>query len=93
MFIISLHYLQPMTEVEKHLDAHRTFLDDCYKQHYFIASGPKVPRTGGIILARIKDRASLEALIELDPFKIHGVASYEIIEFMPNRGLPESLEP
>ena len=83
MFIIELTYLKPLSEVDKFLAAHRSFLDDCYQKNYFIASGPKNPRTGGIILSQLKDRAQLEKILSEDPFSIHCVADYEIMEFTP----------
>lgn len=43
---------------------------------------------GGVILCRAADRAAVEALTAEDPFRIHGVADYEIIEFSPVKRLP-----
>lgn len=83
MFIISLSYVKPLAEVEACLNEHRQFLDACYSQGHFIASGPKEPRTGGVILAKGMTRIELEALIEEDPFHRAGVAHYEITEFTP----------
>ncbi|MDF2940678.1 MAG: cyclohydrolase [Gammaproteobacteria bacterium] len=92
MFVILLEYIKPISEVEKYLIAHRAFLDDCYAKQYFIASGPKIPRTGGIILAKVQDKVFLEQLIENDSFKIYGIALYEIIEFTPSKGQPDILQ-
>ena len=39
--------------------------------------------SGGIILATADSRADIEAVIELDPFKEAGAASYTITEFVP----------
>ncbi|WP_279157138.1 YciI family protein [Obesumbacterium proteus] len=83
MFIVSLSYIKPLAEVEACLDAHRQFLDACYSQGHFIASGPKEPRTGGVILAKGMTRIELESLIKEDPFHRAGVAHYEITEFTP----------
>ena len=44
--------------------------------------------SGGIILCRAADRAVVEALTCDDPFRIHGVADYEIVEFSPTKHLP-----
>jgi uncharacterized protein YciI len=49
----------------------------------FLMSGRMVPRTGGIIVATADSRADIEAVIELDPFKEAGAASYTITEFVP----------
>lgn len=79
MFIVSLRYVVPVEEVEPHMAGHMAWLDHCYADGIFIASGRKVPRTGGVILAR-GERAALEACLAEDPFAVHGVAEFEIIE-------------
>lgn len=83
MFIVSLTYMKPLEEVEKHLEAHVKYLKKQYAADSFIASGRKVPRTGGVILSKLENRDILEKILEEDPFKIHGIADYEIIEFVP----------
>jgi uncharacterized protein YciI len=40
-----------------------------------------VPRTGGVIVARVKTREEVEALIHEDPFYKEGIADYEVVEF------------
>ena len=47
MYIIILTYQKDLSEVEKHLEAHRAYLDKYYASGHFIASGAQVPRTGG----------------------------------------------
>lgn len=81
MFLILLNYVQPLERVDEFLPAHVEFLKTCYAQSKVIFSGPRVPRTGGVILANV---ASLEAVWEIikgDPFYIHHIAEYEVIEF------------
>ncbi|MCH7342550.1 YciI family protein [Pelomonas sp. CA6] len=85
MFIVLLHYLQPLTVVEQHLAEHRAFLDRHYAAGHFVASGPQVPRIGGAILARGLSRRELDAVLAEDPFHREKVAQYQVIEFEPNR--------
>ncbi|MBY0413759.1 MAG: YciI family protein, partial [Bdellovibrionales bacterium] len=68
MFIIELTYKKAMSEADKFLEAHRTFLDLQYAKGIFIASGPKNPRDGGIILAREMARSELDEILKDDPF-------------------------
>jgi len=56
MFVILLDYMKPLDVIEKHLAAHRAFLDEGYAKHYFLCSGPREPRTGGVIIALLSDR-------------------------------------
>lgn len=82
MFIISLTYTD-IAGVDARLGAHRDYLKEQYGRGAFLMSGRKVPRTGGIVIAACESREEVEALIELDPFKEAGVATYEITEFVP----------
>lgn len=88
MFVILLTYKKPLSEVERYLPDHRVYLDRHYADGTFLCSGAQVPRTGGVILCRAADRAAVEALMCEDPFRIHGVADYEVVEFSPTKHLP-----
>lgn len=83
MFIIQLQYKVPLDEVEQYVQAHRDFLDNYYQKGLLVASGPLKPRTGGIIIAAINNRAELEAIFEQDPYRLADVADYQFIEFTP----------
>ncbi|MEL4430732.1 YciI family protein [Shewanella mangrovisoli] len=85
MFVITLTYKKPLADVELHLAGHIAYLDEYYAKGTFIASGRKVPRTGGVILAKADSRAELEAIVKLDPFYIEEVAEFEVVEFVPTR--------
>ena len=85
MFIFSLTYVKPLSDVERLLPAHIEFLDEHYKKHLFMCSGRKVPRTGGIILCNCTDMAEAKVIMEKDPFYKEGIAQYEIIEFVPSK--------
>ncbi len=78
-----LAYKQPLDIIDQHVTAHRAFLEEGYQKNYFITSGPQNPRTGGVIISQLQNREQLETLIKDDPFHIHNLADYEIIEFVP----------
>lgn len=83
MFLIMINYKQPIEIVDQYVAEHRAYLEQGYKNNCYIVSGPRNPRTGGIIISQLKDRAQVEGLIKQDPFYINDVADFEIIEFMP----------
>ena len=89
MFIVSLHYTSPLEKVDSWLEEHVLFLKTQYENRVFIASGRKVPRTGGIILAKSMSRDELQAILEQDPFHRNGLAEYDVVEFVPSMTLPE----
>ena len=84
MFIVSLTYKSDIEEVDKHLDAHVAYLKQEYANGNFIASGRKIPRTGGVILSCVKSREELESVLEKDPFNKAGIAEYDVTEFVPS---------
>ncbi|WP_428524792.1 YciI family protein [Roseibium sp.] len=81
LFVVDLTYIADLSKIDALLEPHRAFLKSGYDRGVFLASGPKEPRTGGVIIARANTRAELEKLIEQDPFKQEGVAEYRITEF------------
>ncbi|AUG54755.1 YciI family protein [Thalassospira marina] len=82
MFIVNLTYLVDLNEIDAVLADHVEWLKQCYGTGAFVASGPKKPREGGVILARCT-REKLEDCLKLDPFWDKGFARYDIIEFEP----------
>ncbi|MBF9073763.1 YciI family protein [Streptacidiphilus fuscans] len=81
MFVVTLSYTVPMEQVDAHLEDHRAWLDQQYAKGALLASGAKVPRTGGILLVVGLDRAAVDALLAEDPFAKAGVAEYDVVEF------------
>ena len=89
MFLILLRYKQPLNVVDQHLVEHRQYLEAGYQKGYFIVSGPRNPRDGGVILSQLKDKQTITSVIHNDPFYLHGVADFEIIEFDPVKSHPD----
>lgn len=89
MFLIDLQYLVPLETLDAHMGNHMTFLRKYYKNNTFIASGRKVPRTGGIILAVARSKEEIETIIQEDPFYSHGLASFTVTEFLTSQSHPE----
>lgn len=85
MFIINVSYKVSLETIDQYIDNHIKFLDAQYDLGNFIASGRKVPRTGGVILSNLSDKKKVLEIIEKDPFKIHDLADYDITEFIPSK--------
>jgi len=88
MFIVTLTYLKPVDEIDALMDDHVAWLKRHYAEGLFIASGRRVPRTGGVILARSGDAAALQAALDADPFVVHGAARCDVVEFTPSMTAP-----
>lgn len=84
MYVILLHYLKPLSEVDRYVAEHRAFLERHYAAGNFLLSGRQEPRSGGVIIARGETRAQIEAIVREDPFNREQIARYEIVEFVPS---------
>ncbi|MET7285277.1 YciI family protein [Streptomyces sp. NPDC005573] len=88
MFVLELTYTAPLDAVDAALEAHVAWLNEQYDKGYFLASGRKVPRDGGVILAVAEDRARIEEVAAGDPFVTAGVCAYRITEFVATKTAP-----
>ena len=89
MFIINLNYIVPLEKLDEHMTDHVKYLQKYYKQNIFVASGRKVPRTGGIILALAKTREEIDQIISEDPFYTLNLAEFTVTEFLTSQVHPE----
>jgi uncharacterized protein YciI len=88
MFIVTLTYLKPVEEIDALMPGHIEWLDEGYESGLFIASGRRIPRTGGVILARSGDAPALSDKLARDPFVIHGAARCDVVEFSATKTAP-----
>lgn len=94
MIVVLLKYKVPFEKIEPYVELHLTFLDEGYKNGYFIASGPQCSDSqwtfeGGVILSQLKDKMKLEAVLKKDPFWCEGLAEFTFIEFEATKHIPE----
>ncbi len=92
MFIIDLNYIVPLEELDEYMVDHVKYLRKYYKKNVFVASGRKVPRTGGIILALADSKEDVEKIIKEDPFYKHELAEFNITEFLTSQYHPDLKE-
>jgi len=89
MFIIDLNYIVPLDELDTHMADHVKYLRKYYRKNIFVASGRKVPRTGGIILALADDAAIVNQIITEDPFYKYELAEFTVTEFLASQYHPD----
>lgn len=88
MFVITLTYRAGLEEIDAVLPDHVAWLDRQYADGVFVASGRRVPRVGGVILANGVTAAELAERLDRDPFRRRGLADYTVTEFVPSRVAP-----
>lgn len=84
MYIVSLTYKASLEAIDKELNNHIDYLKKQYAAGNFLASGRKIPRNGGVILAKAQSREELNEILKQDPFNQNNLADYEVIEFVPS---------
>jgi uncharacterized protein YciI len=77
--------LVPLETILSQREQHLKFLDKYYEMGIFHASGPQVPRTGGIIIAKAASRDALNKILHEDPFYQYKSAEYQVFEFGINK--------
>ena len=90
--IIDLNYQAPLEKLDEAMKAHVNFLDKHYEAGDFITSGRKVPRTGGIIIARANSKEEVEQWMQDDPFYKEKLCDFTITEFMASQAQPLIME-
>lgn len=85
LFVVILSYKVPLEKIDAFRSAHLDFLSNYYAKDFFIASGPQIPRKGGIIIAKCDSKDVLQTILKQDPFAEKNLATYETIEFSPTK--------
>lgn len=79
-------YARALThEDEPLLAQHFAFMDQQYQHGLLVASGPREPRCGGVIIARGDDLAAVERLLTSEPLAREGLATYALFVFRATR--------
>jgi uncharacterized protein YciI len=89
MFIVDLKYTVPLEKLDENMNDHMKFIRKCYSLNLFLASGRKVPRTGGIILCLAKSREEVDKIMNEDPFIKRKLAEYSVTEFLTSQHHPD----
>jgi uncharacterized protein YciI len=89
-FILEGEHLVPFEQRSPELIArHRAFLQEGYDQGHFLLSGPYIPPTGGVLIARAESLEHLKALLKEEPFTKEKVMRFKTItEFNPVQHQP-----
>jgi len=83
IYVVTLSYLRPLDDVNAHFDGHREWLVQHIKAGRILLTGPLEPRTGGLLLVSVADRAELDRMMSEDPFVIHRLVEIEVKAFTP----------
>ena len=92
MFFILIEYKVPFEQVEPYLEKHILFVRTYVDSGVFLLTGKKIPRTGGVILAKVESREKLMILLKEDPFMEFELAEFDITEIQLSQVSPSLLD-
>ncbi|WP_291969289.1 YciI family protein [Candidatus Symbiopectobacterium sp.] len=81
VYVVVLTYVQPLEAIDEQIPAHVEWLKQGYADGVFLASGRRMPHTGGVILAKSDSLEQLQVRLSQDPFQKLGLARADIIPF------------
>jgi len=82
-FVVEINYTVPAEQLGDVTNQHRAFLQGGYDRGWLLCSGPRAPRTGGIVVTRAPSLEELQSFFNNDPYNLKGMATYNFIEFQP----------
>lgn len=88
-WLLLSHYVRPLAEVDAVRAEHLAHLERHRQAGRFLAWGRLVPPSGGFVLARGMDRATVDAVLAEDPYSVAGVAEWDVRELAPSGGEPD----
>lgn len=82
-FVVEATYSAPIEQVREAYPRHRAWLQKGYELGLFLCSGPKIPPTGGYLVARAESVEILQTMFEEEPLNKERLASFTFTEFNP----------
>jgi uncharacterized protein YciI len=82
-FVVEATYSVPIEQVREAYPRHRAWLQKGYDLGLFLCSGPKIPPTGGYLVARAESVEILQTMFEEEPLNKERLASFTFTEFNP----------
>jgi uncharacterized protein YciI len=87
-FVVEATYLAPIEKVREAYARHRAWLQKGYDLGLFLCSGPKIPATGGYLVARADSTEILQKMFDEEPLNKERLASFTFTEFNPVKRQP-----
>ena len=84
-FVVLINYKVPFEQFEHVVPSHREYLQSAVDAGMVLLSGPRIPRTGGVVIIKADSESAARAFTDKDPYNLAGVADYQILEFKPGR--------
>ena len=87
-FLIEIEYTAPIEIINMIVTEQRKFLQTGYDKGWLLMSGPKFPKTGGLVIARAPSMEDIQKFFFDDPYQQHKAATYRFVEFDPVKYQP-----
>lgn len=82
-FVVEATYAAPFEVVREAYPRHRAWLQKGYDLGLFLCSGPKMPPSGGYLIARAESVEIIKVMFAEEPLNKEGLATFTFTEFQP----------
>ena len=82
-FLVEITYTVPFEALSGVVAEHRAYLQTGYDKGWLLMSGPLVPKTGGLVVAKAPSAEAIREFFSTDPYALKGLATYNFVEFEP----------
>jgi uncharacterized protein YciI len=82
-FVVEITHVASPEAVAAVVGRHREYLQKGYDAGLLLLSGPQVPLTGGLVVARAESLEAIQAYFAQDPYALAGTSKHRFIEFNP----------
>ena len=80
-YLVLSRWAVPMSEGGAYLDQHLQFQYENHQAGNILFSGPTPDLSVGIFVIRAASRKEAEAIADADPFHVHGIRTYEMLDW------------
>ncbi|MFO1434067.1 MAG: YciI family protein [Candidatus Competibacteraceae bacterium] len=82
-YVLESQFQKPFDQFGSAVSEHRAYLQTWYDKGVLLCSGPKMDKSGGVIIGKAESITDIETMIAGDPYNVAGLAKYTIKEFNP----------
>ena len=84
-FLVEATYCAPIEQVREAYPRHRSWLKKGYDLGLFLCSGPKIPPTGGYLVARAKSADVLKSMFDEEPLNVEKLGDFRFHGIQPGQ--------
>lgn len=83
-FIVEGNILNAKKMTDTLMETHKAYTQKAMDSGLILMSGLKSDMSGGIFMLKASSEQEVQAYLDNEPFKLHGIQEYKILKFSPH---------